>query len=73
MIKFINECVGCPPERGCLGESCSNRHVPLLVCDECGCEPDELYIVDGEQICSDCLKEHFDKIDYSNYWYNYNN
>ena len=67
MIEFINECVGCPPERGCLGDSCPNRHVPLLVCDQCGCEPDELYCYEGgEQLCIDCLKECFNVINYSN-------
>ena len=71
MIKFIDECVGCPPERGCLGEACPNRNIPVLVCDHCGEEPDELYLydVDGEQLCSECLKEHFEKITYDN-WYN---
>ena len=72
MIEFINECVGCPPEIGCMGDSCPNRHVPVLVCDECKNEPDELYLydVDGKQLCEECLKEHFEKITYDN-WYDY--
>ena len=28
MIKYEDECVGCPPERGCLGSVCPNRNVP---------------------------------------------
>ena len=67
MIKFINECVGCPPERGCLGESCPNRNVADLICDECGCEPDELYVYGNEHLCVDCLKECLDVINYDNY------
>ena len=30
MIKYENECVGCPPERGCLGSSCPYMNVPRL-------------------------------------------
>lgn len=73
MIRFENDCVGCPPELGCLGEACPNQHVPILVCDKCGYEPDELYLyeVDDEQLCEECLKEHFKKITYDN-WYHYN-
>lgn len=69
MIKFIDECVGCPPERGCLGNECPNMNIPVLVCDECGCEPDEMYLydIDGKQICLECLEKHFDKITYENY------
>ena len=35
MIKYENECVGCPPEMGCLGDECSNRNVPHYYCDKC--------------------------------------
>lgn len=70
MINFIDECVGCPPEMGCLGITCPNRHIPVLVCDYCNEEPDELYLMDGEQLCSECLQKRFEKITYSN-WRNY--
>ena len=64
MIKYENECVGCPPERGCLGEGCPNRNVPYYYCDECGEEysPEELYDYDGQMLCTECLLSKFKKI-----------
>lgn len=59
MIKYEDECVGCPPEIGCFGSSCSNREVPHYYCDRCkdevNCE--DLYYYDGMEICKDCLLE----------------
>lgn len=59
MIQYEDECVGCPPELGCLGSSCPNRNVPHLICDNCGGERGELYNVNGEQVCDDCLLQMF--------------
>ena len=60
MIKYENECVGCPPEMGCLGSSCSYRDVPHFYCDDCGEEIDgEVYEDDNyEHCCLDCLLRH---------------
>lgn len=58
MIRYENECVGCPPELGCLGNSCPNRNVERHYCDECGIEiePDiELY--DGLELCDKCKEK----------------
>ena len=41
MIRYEDECVGCPPEMGCLGSICPNRNVPHYFCDYCGEEVDE--------------------------------
>ena len=58
MIKTVNECVGCPPEMGCMGSACPNRNVPILVCDECGEEyVSDLYEFEGQWLCEDCVKE----------------
>lgn len=38
-------------------------NVPVLTCDECWDEVDELYWYHGEQICADCLLKEFDKVD----------
>lgn len=56
MVRLENECVGCPPEMGCLGSSCPNRAVPNFYCDDCGhgLSSDELYDVDGNMLCSFC-------------------
>lgn len=70
MIKFENECVGCPPGMGCLGSSCPYSHVPHLFCDECGEEEETLYDTARGQLCEKCAsdeeREECDKIDVDN-------
>lgn len=63
MIRFEDECVGCPTEMGCLGNSCKYNKVPHFYCDECGDEVDEgdLYEFDGQQLCIDCIEERLPK------------
>lgn len=58
MVEFKNECVGCPPEMGCLGTICPNRNVPHFYCDKCKEEvdPDDTYNVDDKLFCLDCLR-----------------
>ena len=63
MTKYRNECVGCPPEMGCLGNSCPNRNIPYLVCDKCGYEAGKLYKVDDKEVCEDCLLDMFERIE----------
>lgn len=60
MIKYEDECVGCPPEMGCLGAACPNRNVERHVCDECGSEA--TCTLDGEELCDDCLNERLDNL-----------
>ena len=64
MIEYENECVGCESWMGCRGDSCPNRHVAHFICDKCRYEfnPDELFVVDGEWLCEDCLKERYKKV-----------
>lgn len=61
MIRYENQCVGCPPEMGCMGEGCPKRNVPVPYCDECDNEldPNEIYEVDGQMLCEECLKRMF--------------
>ena len=60
MIRIENHCAGCT-ELGmhCLGKFCSNIDVEVCYCDKCGeeVEPDEIFEVDGEQICYECRLE----------------
>lgn len=56
MRKFENECIGCPPEIGCLGSSCPNRNVPHYYCDKCGTE-DVLYEYEDGEYCIECIEE----------------
>lgn len=60
MIKYENECVGCPPEMGCWGSLCPNHKVPHYYCDKCGSEldTDDIYSDDEyEHLCEECLCE----------------
>ena len=56
MIQYEDECVGCPPEIGCLGSGCPKKNVPHFFCDDCKDEidPDDLYDVDGDMLCREC-------------------
>ena len=58
IIKYEDECVGCPPEIGCLHSACKYQNVPHYYCDKCGDE-DKLYDYDGEQLCKSCLLGNF--------------
>ena len=70
MIRFEDECVGCPPEMGCLGSSCKYRHVPHLYCDNCEADVDKLYKFNGMELCIDCLLDGFETIDVDDIEYN---
>lgn len=61
MLRYENHCVCCTSlGLHCLGSSCPNRNVPVYYCDKCECEIDgDVYDVDGEEMCEDCLKEMF--------------
>lgn len=59
MLKIENHCVDCGIH--CLGDICPNRRVEVHYCDKCGCELEEIYEVEGEELCEDCLKERFRK------------
>ena len=62
MIRYEDECIGCPPEMGCLGSACPNRNVPRYYCDDCKEEidPDEMYgDLDDEIFCEDCFKKRY--------------
>ena len=63
MVTYENECVGCPSEMGCLASACPNRNVKYLYCGKCGNDADKLYVVDGDEICEDCLLKMFDTIE----------
>lgn len=68
-ITVEDECVGCPPEMGCLGSACPYRNVPHWICDECEAEVDEgeLWNVNGKEICEDCLKEMYPRVKYEDH------
>jgi hypothetical protein len=60
MIRYENQCCGCAaPGYPCIGSSCPNRHVEVHYCDECDEELEEIYDVDGKELCEECLKDMF--------------
>lgn len=65
MIRYVSKCVGCPPEMGCIYESCPYYKVPIHDCDKCGGEDCAKYIIDNLELCEKCAEEWFEDY-YSN-------
>lgn len=60
MLVIENHCCDCAtPGYPCRGERCPKRHVEVHYCDHCDAELEEVYEVDGEELCEECLKEMF--------------
>lgn len=60
MVRYENQCCDCAtPSYPCMGASCPLRKVEVHYCDDCGEELDEIYDVDGDELCEECLKEKF--------------
>ena len=55
MIKYYDECVGCPAELGCIGNGCPYLNIPHYFCDECGDEED-LYFYEDRELCLNCIE-----------------
>jgi hypothetical protein len=66
MKEVTNECVGCPPELGCLGDACPNRNVVRFYCDKCK-EETTLYHYEGKELCIECITEKLEVVEGSNY------
>lgn len=59
MIVYENDCCSCAvPGYPCTGK---HKHVPHLHCDRCDADVEEVYDVDGEDICEECLLEMYEK------------
>ena len=59
MVSIESDCVDCGLP--CLGRACSHHQILVLRCDRCHDEVEELYEVDGEDLCEYCLKNEFRK------------
>lgn len=66
MRVIENECVGCPPDMGCLGSSCPYRNVERYYCDKCGAE-NVLYHWDDSELCAECVLKQLVIVEGSNY------
>ncbi|MBQ8809489.1 MAG: hypothetical protein IJZ69_04355 [Bacteroidales bacterium] len=61
--RIENQCVDCPPEMGCLGQSCPKKNIAVYVCDDCGDEIyGDIYEAEGDELCESCLKSRYVKV-----------
>lgn len=60
MVRYEDQCVSCGLP--CMGSSCPNRNVPVQYCDECDEEIDEVYDVDGDELCEECCLKRFRRV-----------
>ena len=64
MIRTENHCCDCAvPGYPCRGSACPLTGVEVHYCDHCDEELDEIYDVDGEELCEECLKDMFRRND----------
>lgn len=64
MKEIVNMCCDCATDGyPCLGNLCPHRNVEVHYCDECNEELDEIYEVDGKELCEECLKDMFRRDD----------
>lgn len=61
MIEYEDQCVNCA--EGWCRPSCSLKHVPVLICDICGCETDKLYYYENEQVCAECVLDSLEEVE----------
>ena len=67
MVRIENHCCDCAvPAYPCRGDLCPLTRVAVYYCDKCDPKCDtpleEVYEVDGEELCEDCLKDLFRRI-----------
>ena len=58
----VDECVGCPSEIGCFGNSCPYKNVERYYCDSCEDEA-PLYEYDGEELCLECIEKRLTPVE----------
>lgn len=64
MTRIENQCCDCAVSGyPCRGSACPLTRVEVHYCDHCDEEIDEIYDVDGEELCEECLKDMFRRND----------
>lgn len=60
MVKYEDHCCDCAtPGYPCRGSECPLRKVAVYYCDVCREKLEEIYDVDGRELCEECLKDEF--------------
>jgi hypothetical protein len=62
MKRIENDCVDCPREIGCFGDTCPLMNVPHYYCDECGYEA-TLYHYNDRELCEYCVLKELEKVE----------
>lgn len=60
MIIEISDCCDCGLP--CRREACPHYRVSVHKCDECGDYECELYKLNGEELCIECIKERLEVV-----------
>jgi hypothetical protein len=61
-LVYEDHCCDCAvPGYPCRGSSCPNRRVEVHYCDVCGEQLDDIYEVDGDELCEECVLNKFRK------------
>lgn len=64
MIRTENDCCDCAvPAYPCLGDSCPLRHQKHYYCDSRGDEVENLYRLDGMELCETCVLERLEVVE----------
>lgn len=65
LIKTEESCALCATDSyPCLGDRCPNKNIKVLYCDKCGCEVDNLYWLNDEQLCEDCVIDSLEVVEW---------
>ena len=59
----VDECVGCPPEMGCLGKHCPKKNMYKEVCDDCREGDEQLYHFEDRVLCINCIEVKLKKVE----------
>lgn len=61
MTRYESQCVDCGFP--CRYEACRYYKVRVLECDCCHEEADRLYMLDGEELCSQCALDRLEVVE----------
>jgi hypothetical protein len=62
MISVESDCYDC--DLPCIYESCPHYKVVRYICDCCYDEVDNLYYFDGQELCTDCIEQKLERVEY---------